>query len=95
MIMMTVIFESGLTKEEVYKVAEERLPMFLDVPGLMQKYYLKKAEPNHYSGVYIWDSLESMKAYRESELAATIPLAYKIQGQPQIQVDQVFTQLRK
>lgn len=94
MIMLKVKFESTLTEQEVYKVAEERLPMFREVPGLVQKYYLKCAEPNHYSGVYIWDSMESMKAFRESELAATIPAAYQIKGQAQMEMSNLFTQLR-
>lgn len=93
MIISTVKFESALTEQEVYKVAEERLPLFLQIPGLVQKYYVKGAQPNQYAGVYIWDSVESMKKFRESELAATIPLVYKVKGQPQMELGDVFTQL--
>lgn len=93
MIVLTVKFESDLSEQEVYQVAEERLPQFREVPGLVQKYYLKCAQPNWYSGVYIWDSLESMKNFRATELAASIPLAYQVKGQPQMEVSEVFTQL--
>ena len=94
MIMMKVRFESELTEEQVYQVAEERLPQFREVPGLVQKYYLSCAEPNFYSGIYIWESEEAMKAFAQSELARTIPLAYKVKGQPTREFTQIFTTLR-
>lgn len=94
MIIATVKFESQLTEEEVLRVAEERLPLFLEIPGLVQKYYVKTAQPNEFAGVYVWDSLESLKKFRESELAASIPVAYKVKGQPQIEVGNVLMPLR-
>lgn len=94
MIIATVKFETSLTEEEVLKVAEERLPMFLDVPGLVQKYYVKTGQPNEFSGVYIWDSMESMKNFRESDLAKSIPAAYQVKGQPQMEVGNVLMPLR-
>jgi heme-degrading monooxygenase HmoA len=94
MIIATVKFETDLTEEEVLHVAEERLPSFIDIPGLVQKYYVKTGRPNEFAGVYIWDSMESMKSFRESELAASIPAAYQVKGQPQIEVGNVLMPLR-
>jgi len=94
MIIATVTFESELTEQEVYQVAVERLPSFREIPGLVQKYYVKAAQPNHYSGVYIWDSMASLQNFRASELAATIPAAYRVKGAPQVVMGDVFTQLR-
>ena len=94
MIIANVTFETELTEEEVLQVANERLPLFREIPGLLQKYYVKRSQPNTYSGVYIWDSIESLQTFRASELAATIPLAYKVIGQPKVEVDQIFIQLR-
>lgn len=94
MIIVTVNFETSLSEEEALKIAKDRLPMFLDVPGLVQKYYLKGAKPNEYTGVYFWDSMESMLNFRESDLAKSIPAAYKVKGQPRIEVGNVFLQLR-
>ena len=94
MIIMTVTFESGLAQQDAYSTAEERLPQFREVPGLLQKFYVKRNEPSTYSGIYIWDSIESMKNFRESELAATIPAAYQVKGKPQVDVSEVFTTLR-
>lgn len=94
MIIATVKFTTDLTEQEVLKVAEERLPLFLEVPGLVQKYYVKTGQPNEFAGVYIWDSIEAMKNFRASELAASIPAAYQVNGQPQMDMGNVLMPLR-
>ena len=94
MIIANVKFETALTDEQAMEIAKERLPMFLDIPGLIQKYYVKNAEPNVWTGVYIWDSVESMKNYRETDLAKSIPAAYQVKGAPQIEVNNVPMTLR-
>lgn len=94
MIVLYVKFESSLTEEEVLAVADERADDFRALPGLIQKYYVKASEPNHYGGVYIWESMEAMQAYRESDLAMTIPEAYKIVGAPKLEVLDVLFPLR-
>ena len=94
MIIVTIAFETDLSEQDVYKVAEERLPLFREVPGLVQKYYVKGSQPNQYSGTYIWDSMQSFQNYRASELAATIPAAYQVKGQPKVEIGSLFTQLR-
>lgn len=94
MIIASVKFETTLADEEALKIAEERLPQFLDIPGLIQKYYVKTGQPNEWIGVYIWDSLESMKNFRETDLAKSIPAAYQVKGQPQMEVNNVAMTLR-
>lgn len=95
MIMQIIKFRSTLSLEEVQKMAQKRKEEFLSVPGLVQKYYFKSEEPGHYGGVYIWDSKESVAAYRNSELAASIPQAYKLMGPPEIEVLEVAFTLRE
>ena len=95
MYILTVRFATTLSEEEVLAAAHKRADQFRALPGLLQKYYVKLAEPNHYGGIYIWDSLESMQSYRESELAATIPAAYKVVGKPKIEVLESLFQLRE
>lgn len=91
MILLIVKFESALSEDEVWAVAKERLPQFRAIPGLVQKYYVKGGKPNQYGGVYVWDSMESLNAYRESDLAASIPAAYKVVGEPVTEIlDAVF-----
>ena len=86
MIVQFVQFESALTLEECTAIAREREPRYAATPGLLQKYYLKLGKPNHFGGFLIWDSRESMLAFRETELAKTIPTAYKVIGAPDIDV---------
>ncbi|GMV93013.1 MAG: hypothetical protein AMXMBFR82_27910 [Candidatus Hydrogenedentota bacterium] len=56
---------------------------------------MKLEEPNRYCGIYVWDSKESLAAYRESELAASIPEAYKVTGAPEVEIVDVLFQLRE
>lgn len=94
MILQMVKFETKLSFEDVLNVAQGRAPEFRKVLGLIQKYYVRASRPNQYAGVYIWDSADSMKKYRESDLAASIPQAYKVLAPPQIEVYEVAFSLR-
>lgn len=76
------------------KIAHERAPQFKAIPGLIQKYYIKMGTPGEFGGVYIWDSEDSLKEFRQSELAATIAKAYQGIEPPSIEVVGVLFQLR-
>lgn len=95
MIIQIVKFRSGLSDAEVLITAKERASQFQSVPGLLQKYYVKAGEPNQYAGIYLWDSIESLNSYRESDLAAGIPEAYKVLGPPDIEIFETVFQLRE
>ena len=95
MIIQLVKFENTLSESEVLDTANERADQFRALPGLVQKYYVKLSEPNQYGGVYLWDSRESLAAYRESDLAASIPTAYKVKGSPTVEILDVLFQLRE
>lgn len=95
MIIQIVRFESELPEEAVLAVAHDRMAEFLALPGLIQKYYVKLPEPNMYGGVYIWDSLESLSAYRQSGLASSIPAAYRAKGAPTVEILDGLLQLRE
>ena len=95
MFVQIVQFESTLSKEELMAVARKRLPQYKAKPGLLQKYYIKGSKPNHYGGVYIWDSMESLEANRESDLAKSIPNEYKVVGQPSVEIHEAVIQLRE
>ena len=94
MIVQFIQFETSLSEKEVLAVAEERLPQFRAIPSLVQKYYLKLDKPDHYGGLYIWDSPEAMARYRDSDLAKSIPSAYKIVGAPDVRIYEVVLPLR-
>lgn len=94
MLVQVVKFKTDMSADEVQETARKRAAEFRVVPGLLQKYYLQLQETGMFAGVYIWESAESLQAYRESELAASIPIAYRVQGPPEITVGQVAFTLR-
>ena len=95
MIIQLVRFESELAEDEVLAVARERADRFRAMPGLLQKYYVRLGQPNRYGGVYIWESRDAMNAYRESDLAASIPEAYKVVGKPNVEILETLFRLRE
>jgi len=44
---------------------------------LLQKLYIKDESTGHFGGVYIFDSKESLEAFRNSDLSKSIGDAYK------------------
>jgi heme-degrading monooxygenase HmoA len=86
MIIRLVKFKSALSDAEVLKLYDQRAPQYRKLPGLIQKYYIKDRQTGEHGAVYLWDSMESMEAFQNSELSRSIPQAYKIIGQPRIEI---------
>lgn len=76
-------------------MAREREPQFKALPGLLQKYYVKTDEQGEYGGICVLDSMGLLQLYRESELAATIPQAYKLVEPPNIEPLDVLFRLHE
>ena len=94
MILQVIQLKTSLSEEELVEVAKRRLPAFLEVPGLVQKYYLRREGEGEFAGVYLWDSAESLAAFRESELAKSIPEAYRLTEPPVVETGDVLFPLR-
>jgi quinol monooxygenase YgiN len=94
MFVLTVKFESKLSYDEVMAVVQERIDDFRALPGLIQKYYGHEEATGAYTGVYIWESAETMRAYQQSELAQTIAAAYQVTSPPRIEVFDLVESLR-
>lgn len=94
MVIQIVELRTELSEEELLAVAHERAPDFRAIPGLVQKYYVRRDGPGEYAGVYLWDSRASMEAYRDSDLARSIPEAYRVTEPPTIEVGEVLFPLR-
>ena len=94
MIIQFVKLKSKLDETELLSRAQERKPQFEALPGLLQKYYVKLDDPGQFGGMYIWDSPESLMAFRDSDLAKSIPEAYEVIEAPEVELMKVLFQLR-
>lgn len=94
MILQIVNIKTRLSEDEVLAIAHERAPAFRALPGLIQKYYVRRQGEGEIAGVYLWDSMESLAAYRASELARSIAAAYQAVEPPVIEVGEVLFPLR-
>lgn len=78
--MATVLFvriKSDLVPEELERRLIERRPRFKEVPGLIQKFYGRDESTGDVCGIYLFENKEALTAFRETELAKTIPTAYE------------------
>jgi Putative mono-oxygenase ydhR len=75
--ILFVRIKSGLDAEEFERRLLERRPRFRDVPGLVQKIYGRDDATGDVCGIYFFESGEALAAFRETELAQTIPDAYE------------------
>lgn len=95
MIMQIVHLRSALSQGELLEKAHERAPEFRAIPGLLQKYYVDRPGEGEYAGVYVWDSRESLAAFRESDLAKSIAAAYQVSEPPSIEIGEILFPLRE
>ena len=94
MILQFVKLKSKLPEEEILNKANERKPEFEAIAGLLQKYYVKLNDEGNYGGIYVWDSQESLMAFKASDLAKSIPKAYEVIETPNIEIMKIMFQLR-
>jgi hypothetical protein len=76
-VVLFVRVRSQLEFEELERRVQERKPGFLDVPGLLQKIYGRDSATGDVCGIYFFESREALAAFRETELAKSIPEAYE------------------
>jgi hypothetical protein len=75
--ILFVRVKSQLDGKELERRMTERQPWFLDVPGLVQKFYGRDEETGDVCGIYFFETRAALDAFRETELARTIPTAYE------------------
>ena len=95
MIVQVIKLKSNLSEDNLLKKAKERESQFAAIPGLLQKYYVKLDQPGQYGGIYVWDSVESMVTFKNSDLAKSIPGAYEVIEAPSVEVMDVLFRLRE
>ena len=94
-VMLIVKLRTSLNDKEFLKKAHEREPQFAANPAIIQKYYIKLNEPGYYGGVYIWESAEALREFKESNLAKSIPKSYKGIEKPTIEIVDILFPLRE
>lgn len=94
MIIQIVKFKTDLSEDEFRRIAESRAPQYRALPGLRQKYYVYENQTGEFGGIYLWDSLEALHEFRQSELARSIPTAYKIVGESRVEIFNLLFPLR-
>ena len=78
--MATILYvriKSDLDPTELDCRLNERKPRFLEVPGLIQKIYGRDEATGDVCGIYFFENKEALAAFRDTELAKTIPTAYE------------------
>lgn len=78
--MATILYvriKSDLDPAELDRRLHERKPRFLKVPGLIQKIYGRDEATGDVCGIYFFENKEALAAFRDTELAKTIPTAYE------------------
>ena len=90
MIVHLVRYGSGLTYDEVMARFQGRSDRYRVVPGLLQKYYVHYLETDEYGGVYIWESEEALKKWRETNLAGTLAETYRVTEGPTSELAEVM-----
>ena len=75
--ILFVRIKSELDAEEFDRRLLDRRPRFREVPGLVQKLYGRDAETGDVCGIYFFEDDAALAAFRQSDLAKTIPTAYE------------------
>ena len=78
--MATILYvriKSDLDHEELKHRKIEHKTRFLDVTSLKQIIYERNEETGDVCGIYFFENKEALAAFRETELAKTIPVAYE------------------
>jgi heme-degrading monooxygenase HmoA len=93
-VVLLVKFKSPLSLEETKEVVNSRIDQFRALDGLTQKYYLQDSASGEYAGLYLWESADALAEFRHSELRKTIAKAYQAEGEPRVEVFEIFETLR-
>ena len=76
-VILYVRVASDVDPAELEQRVAARRPEFLKVPGLEQKIYGRDPATGDWCGIYFFRDQASLAAFRDSELAKTIPTAYE------------------
>lgn len=83
--VLYVRIKTELDSKELERRLLERRPRFREVAGLIQKIYGRDETTGELCGIYFFEDRKHLAAFRETELAKTIPSAYEaVEVRPEI-----------
>lgn len=94
MLVSLVRFRSKLADETVQAKFEERADRYRKVPGLVEKIYVRFRDTDEFGAIYVWASGEALEAFRKTELALSIPDAYRVTAPPRVELADVCLVVR-
>jgi len=94
MVIQVVRFKSGLPDARVLELYEARSPRYRALQGLVQKYYLRYPSSGEHGAVYVWESEEALREFRQSDLGRSIGNVYQIDGEKVTENAEVLMTLR-
>ena len=76
--VLSVKFNSTHNEDKLMAICHEDLEVFRNVPGLIQKYYIKEDVTGALSGIYIFKNKNAKETFWNSDLAKNIPARYGV-----------------
>jgi heme-degrading monooxygenase HmoA len=89
LVVSIVRFQSRLSDEDVQALYKQRAERYRQLPGLVEKIYLQFRETGEAGAIYVWESEEALRRFRESELAGSISDVYQVEGPPSVELADV------
>jgi hypothetical protein len=82
--MLIFLFKSGLPVEEILRTSEIWTEAYRKVKGLLQKFYVSDPSTDHVEGVFVFDSKQTLKTFRDLDLTKSTGEAYRFLEPPSI-----------
>jgi hypothetical protein len=95
MIAQIVRYKSRLSHEDVGRRFDERADRYRQMPRLVDKYYVHFPDADGHEGIYIWDSPESLNAWRATNLAESPETTYAVVAPPSVELGEVMHVLQR
>ncbi|NMM83315.1 hypothetical protein B2J88_02910 [Rhodococcus sp. SRB_17] len=73
MYLLSVRFRSEKSREELQAMSVASLPMFRQMPGLVEKYFVENTVTGEVGGIYVWETLEQVQGYLNGPVIAAMP----------------------
>ncbi len=78
-----------MSAEDALEKAVQMNETFRKVPGLRQKYYIRDRETGELGGLYIFDSTESLRRFRDSGIMTKALPAFRLLAPPTVRVFEI------